>query len=62
MGIAEMKEKVLQLRQDMQRVNNYAHGNDRALVFIWAWRLILDACTVALPLRLSFSSSLPLFS
>ncbi|KAM9625062.1 uncharacterized protein ACIBXB_018730 isoform 2-T2 [Morphnus guianensis] len=26
MGIAEMKEKVLQLRQDMQRVNNYAHA------------------------------------
>ncbi|XP_075625822.1 uncharacterized protein LOC142604278 [Balearica regulorum gibbericeps] len=26
MGIAEMKEKVLQLRQDMQRANNYAYA------------------------------------
>ncbi|XP_050762889.1 uncharacterized protein LOC127023043 [Gymnogyps californianus] len=26
MGIAEMKEKVLQLRQDMQRANNYARA------------------------------------
>lgn len=62
MGIAEMKEKVLQLRQGMQRANNYAYGNDHVSVSIWAWKPILDACTVALPLRLSFSSSLPLSS
>lgn len=28
MDIAEMKEKVCQLRQDMKRVNSYAQGND----------------------------------
>jgi len=56
MVIAEMKEKVLQLRQDTQRANNYARGNDVS-VSIWAWRPILETCTVALPLRLRFSSS-----
>lgn len=44
-------KRVLQLRWDMQRANNSAHGNDPVSVSVWAWRPIQDTCTVARPLQ-----------
>uniref|UniRef100_A0A7M4EBA9 Uncharacterized protein n=1 Tax=Crocodylus porosus TaxID=8502 RepID=A0A7M4EBA9_CROPO len=37
LGIAEMQEKVAQLKRDMQKANSYARGNPCILVSFWAW-------------------------
>lgn len=54
MGVAALKEKICQLRQRIQKVSNYAQGND--CVSVSVCRPILHVSTFILPLRLNFFS------